>query len=187
MESNQDPNNVKSGASSPEFRKNMGRLRYIPIEDLKEIARKGGLAKSERKRLSSQLNPIKTGKATSIIPISKCNECPINSVCGWYKENAACSLELNIRRNAIAQFKAFVGVNPEDMLKEMFKKYNQLEEEVRKNPSHYNLSQLMYLLMNIYQMKFGNLGKAKQGFNIPIQNQSSEIKELMKELREAKD
>lgn len=187
METNQDPNNVKSGASSPEFRKNMGRLRNIPIEDLKEIARKGGLAKSERKRLSSQINPIKTGKATSIIAIARCNECPINTICGYYKENAACSLELNIRRNAITQFKAIAGINPEDMLKEMSKAYTKLNEEVNKNPTQYNLLQLMYLLMNIYEMKFGKLGKTKQSFNIPIQTQSSEIKELMKKLREAKD
>jgi hypothetical protein len=184
--SNNESNNEKQGQSSPEWRKNMGRLRNIPIEERRKIARKGGLAKSERKRLSSQLNPIKTGNSTSIISIAKCNECPINHICGYYKKDSACSLELNIRRNALSQFKAIAGSNPDDMLKEMSKAYFLLEEEVHKNPTLYNLSQLMYLLMHIYEMKFRQYGKTRKGINISIQSESNEVKKLMKELRDFK-
>ncbi len=155
MDPNQDSNQAKTGASAPEWRKNVGRLALLPREELIAIARKGGEARSLKKQLAAQLNPIKTGTSTSVISISRCNECPLKDSCKWYEANAACSLELNIRRNAVLQFKAFVGNNPEELLAEIMRTYHKLEMMAEEDPSFYKCLQQMHLLMSIYQMKFG--------------------------------
>lgn len=178
---NNDPNNGKLYAPSPFFEKNKGRLARLPQEERRNIAQKGGLARSERKRLSSQLNPIKTGKATSIILITNCDDCQIKEECILYKKGSACQVELNIRRNTVGQFKAFVGNKPEDMLREIMKVYLNLETMVKDNPSFYKLSQLLYILLNIYQMKFGEKSFITN-VNTDINNPSVDIKNIMKKI-----
>ncbi|MCF7859700.1 MAG: hypothetical protein K9N07_10340 [Candidatus Cloacimonetes bacterium] len=182
MTSNNESNYGNSYSPSPSFIKNKGRLSRLPPEERSRIARKGGLAKSEKKKLSSQLNPIKTGGATKALPISKCNDCPIKEICHFYKEDTACSIELNVYRSMAQEFKAFIGNDPKDILIKIMKTYMVLEKEVSINPSEYKLMQQIYLLMKIYEMKFG---KASFRLNIekPI-NTSEDIKELMNELRE---
>jgi|SRR3989344_1144286 len=178
---NNEANKGKLYCPSP-FEKNKGRLKRLPPEERRSIARKGGLAKSERKRASSQLNPITSGNHTIVINIAKCNECPIKHYCELYKKDSACRIELNIRRDLIRQFKAFAGVNPKDMMKEIMKIYRKLEEATNKDPSFYKLLQQVYLLINIYKMKFGD-----KSFSISLQgdlnNTSFEIKKIMDELR----
>lgn len=124
MRTIKDANNENRGVPSPSFIKNMGRLKDLPPSERVAIARKGGLVVSERKKRSSQLNPITTGRATSVIDIANCDDCPISSVCHLYKPNSACAIEIQIRRNLIRQFKAFAGTNPEDLLLEIMKAYN---------------------------------------------------------------
>jgi hypothetical protein len=53
------------------------------------------------------------------------------------------------------EFKAFTGNNPKEMLVKIMKAYLTLEEEVKNNPSEYKLTQQVYLLMKIYELKFG--------------------------------
>ena len=182
MEPNNESNNGKPYCPSPEFEKNKGRLARLQPEELSEIARKGGLAKSEKKTISSQLNPIKTGKATSVISISTCNDCPIKEECPLYGENSACQIEVNIRRNIVKQFKVFVGNKPEDMLKEIMALYLRLEKMIEEDPSFHKLNQQLYLLMSIYKMKFG-----EKTFNTNINtnndNPSADVKKIMDELR----
>ncbi|MFH1972387.1 MAG: hypothetical protein ABIJ18_02810 [archaeon] len=155
MKPNYNANNDKNITAPPSFRQNWGRLARLPREERIEIARKGGLARSEKKRLSSQLNPIKTGKATSVISITNCDDCQLKRDCDYYKEHSACQIEINIRRNTIQQFKALAGNSPEDMLGEMAKTYMKLERIADENPTFYNLLQQVYLLMKVYELKFG--------------------------------
>lgn len=152
---NKDANQEKPCSHSPLFLKNRGRIAFLPPAERVAMARKGGLVKSERKKQMSQINPVRTGKATSIISIGQCNDCPSKSDCREYKADSACVIELNIRRNLIGQFKAFVGERPEDLLIEMMKLHQKLEKEIDKNPTYYNLTQQIYLLIRIYQLKFG--------------------------------
>lgn len=154
MEPNHDPNQGNKGASSP-FEQNKGRFGRLPPEELSIIARKGGLARSERKTLSSQLNPIKTGKATSALSISQCDECPLRRECDFYSPNSACQVELNIRRNIARQIKAFTGNSPQDMLLELLRIYKQLDDASEKEPSFHKTIQLLYVLIVIYKLKFG--------------------------------
>lgn len=186
MEPNNVSNNENPHSSSQEFNKNKGRLARLSLAERQDIARKGGLARSERKRLSSQINAIKTGSSTKAISISTCDSCPSKAECGYYRKDMACQIELNLRRNIVRQYNAITGINPQDLLKEMFYTYKQLENLVLEKPSFYALLQLVYLQMQIYQMKFGKMGK-KQGINIPIINASTEVKSLMKELRDAEN
>ena len=148
-------NNGENYGSSPSFKKNQGRLAKLQPKERKEIARKGGLAKSEKKRLNNQLNAIKTGKYTDF-HISKCNECPLNKTCDYYKKDSACKIEINIKRNVVNQFKAFVGNNPEDMLKEIMRQYKNLEKEAQTSPTYTKNIQMLYLLIKIYEMKYHN-------------------------------
>jgi hypothetical protein len=181
-EPNNESNNGKPYLPSPFFEKNKGRLARLQPEERRAIAQKGGLAKSERKRLSSQLNPIKTGKATSIISISNCDDCQIKEDCPLYRNGSACQVELNIRKSTVRQFKAFIGNNPEDMLKEIMKAYCKLEEMAEEDPSFYKLSQLLYLLLGIYKMKF-----CEESFitnvNATIDSNSTDIKKIMEKIR----
>jgi hypothetical protein len=155
MTPNNEANQGKQDLPSPKFADNMGRLASLPPDERREVARKGGLAKSERKKVSCQLNPINTGNATKAILITQCNDCFAKETCTYYVKDKACQIEINIRRNVNSQFKAIAGLNPEDMLKEMFKTYRQLEEEVHKTPNFQALLQQMYLLIRIYELKFG--------------------------------
>lgn len=166
---------------SPFFEKNKGRLARLPPKERRAIARKGGLATSEKKKLSSQLNPIKTGKATSIISIINCDDCQIKEDCPLYRKGLACQVELNIRKDTVRQFKAFVGNKPEDMLKEIMKTYRKFERLVEDDPSFYKLSQLLYLLLSIYRMKFGEKSFVTK-INSSNDNPSSDVKKLMEEL-----
>ncbi|MCX6711493.1 MAG: hypothetical protein NT139_00440 [Candidatus Woesearchaeota archaeon] len=126
----------------------------MPPEERRDIARKGGLAKSGRKTLSCRLNPIKTGRYASI-PITKCDECEKKEECPFYKKGSACKIELNIRKNIIRQFKALGGNKPEDMLIEIGNIFTKLEDMVDKKPSFNKLRQLLNILIRIYKMKFG--------------------------------
>jgi len=183
---NNDPNNGKLYSPSPFFEKNKGRLARLPPEERRSIAQKGGLATSERKKLSSQLNPIKTGKATSIISIVNCDDCQIKEDCLLYEKGSACQVELNIRKNTVRQFKAFVGSKPEDMLREIMKVYLKLEAMVKDDPSFYKISQLLYILLNIYQMKFGEKSFITN-VNADINNPSIDIKKIMKKIYKGGD
>lgn len=182
MTPNNESNKGNSCDFSPSFLHNRGRLSRLPPEERKKIAQKGGLARSEKKKLSSQLNPIKTGNSTKAVSISKCNECLINDFCDYYKKDSACSIELNVYRNMAHNFKAFIGNNPKDMLVKIMKTYIELEQQVNKDPSEYKLTQQIYLLMKIYEMKFGRGSfSIKSSTNI---NPSDEIKQLMKQLKD---
>jgi hypothetical protein len=181
MTPNNESKQGKQDVPSPNFADNMGRLSSLSPEERIAIARKGGLAKSERKKVSCQLNPINTGNATKVIPITLCNNCYAKETCAYYVKDKACQIEINIRRNVHSQFKAIAGLNPEDMLREMFKTYQQLDEDVQKNPTFQALLAQMYLLIRIYDLKFGK-GEYMQKSSISSNN-TKDIKDLMKELR----
>ena len=89
MTSNNHANNGNSYSHSP-FEHNKGRLKRLPPEERRAIARKGGLAKSEKKKLSSQLNPVKSGRATKVFSIINCDDCEIKTDCPLYRKNTAC-------------------------------------------------------------------------------------------------
>ena len=182
---NHDSNQGKRGLKSSQFEENKGRIKRLPLNEIRKLAKKGGEAKSEKKRLSCQINPIKTGQATYAISISKCNECPVRNVCNEYEKNSACKIEISIRRNLIGHFKAFVGTNPEDMLKEMMKIYMKIEQATKEDPTFYNLSQQLYLLMNIYKMKYGDKSSLAM-VNLNVNNPSLDVKDIMKKIRATK-
>ncbi len=182
METNHDANQEKTCKKSLEYKKNVGRFSRLTQEELSRIARKGGQARSERKRLSSQLNPIKSGNATSVFNIAKCDDCLIKVDCDFYRQGSACQVEINIRRNIIRQFKAFQGDNPKDMLIEIMRVYKKLEQMVEEDKSFYKYTQLFHMLLHLYRMKFceGHFDKKilEDGLNISL-----EVKRIMKELR----
>lgn len=155
-ESNQESNHGKNGGLSLPFLKNKGRFANLSPEERSSIARKGGLTMSSRKRLSSQLNAIKTGQSTKVIQISKCNGCPLKNSCHLYKPNAACRIELNLRRNLILRLNAVTGNNPEDLLQEILRVYQRIEDEVSENPSFNHLLIQIKLLVELYKLKYGD-------------------------------
>ncbi|NCC70765.1 hypothetical protein EOM09_04235 [bacterium] len=130
-----------------------GRFANLTKEEIKEISRKGGIARTEKKKLQSQLNAIKTGK-DSKYDFSECNKCQLKDKCSFYRENRCCQIEIQTRKNTIQKFAKFQFKTPEEMLEKMMLSYDKLEEEINKENDFKKKVQLMYLLLEIYKLKF---------------------------------
>jgi len=191
-EPNRDTDNIEKEQNdeekykdSPFLNKNKGglskgRFDFMTPEKRIEMARLGGSATSEKKRLSSRLNPITTGRYSGI---PNCDDCEKKDTCILYREGLACQVELNIKRNAVRAFSAIAGGTPEDMLVEMYRVYEKIVDIIEEDPSYTKYQNLMYMLMNIYRLKFGEALFIKS-FNIDISNNPTlDIKNLMAVVR----
>jgi len=158
-------------------------LSSLPKEEARKIQAMGGAAT----------------KGISKKPYTKCINCDIRFTCrrafeeaetSKYrnKENARCVYELESRHGdkdkQLQEFKAFIGGDPRDLLTKIQTLFNKLEGMVDAEPSYTKQTNLLYLMMNIYRLKFGEKAFV-MNVNADISNNPSlDIKGLMKELRE---
>ena len=165
------------------------RLDIIPVERAREIQSMGG----------------KASKGISKKHYSKCINCDIRQVCRrayeeaikgrkkgekWDDNEARCVYEIegrqSIRDQSLKDYMAFVSADPVDMLEKIQTTFKKLEEAVAKEPSYTKLTNMLYLMMNIYKMKFGekafimNVTKNMDG------NPSLDVKSIMEEIRKGK-
>lgn len=128
-------------------------MKDLPPEQRREIASMGG----------------KAGKGVKKPRYTKCVDCDIRNRClrafedaetrNIEEEKARCIFELESRKYRKARFARdlhmFVSPNPEDMLDKVAVAYAKLEAITDKNPNVRDTANLLFFLMNIYKMKFG--------------------------------
>lgn len=87
-----------------------------------------------------------------------------------------------IKRGLFKDMRAFVSTDPADMLVKIESTFRKLEETVEKNPSYTKQANLLYMLINIYKLKFG-----EKVFSLSVKkditNPTLDVKTIMKELR----
>ena len=105
----------------------------------------------------------------------KCQDCSMKVPANFSKVSG---VERQLRNYA-----AFVGHNPEQLLAKIQEVYQKLEDIVDKDPSYTKLTNMIYLLVNIYKLKFGDkLFVAKITKN--LDNPTMDIKHIMTAFRD---
>jgi len=186
------PNNegsIKSKKRMPpkEFIENIGSFATMDKDKLHKIAVMGG----------------KAGGAVTGGHYTRCINCEVRSTCrrafeesnkeGWEDKESRCVYEMegrqSIRANNLKEYKAFVSSDPVDLLAKIQTVYAQLENEVQKDLSYTKLTNLLYMLMNIYRLKFGEKAFVMHAHKDLDNKATLDVKALMKEMREeaAKD
>lgn len=167
--------------SSKGWEESKGRFARLPKEEITAIAAKGGSTPS-------------TGKGKAY---TKCIKCEIRGSCKrayeeskkhkWSDDESRCVYEMEgrqqIRDMDLREYKAFVSANPVDLLEKIQTTFKKLEEEVKKDVSYTKLTNLLYLLMNIYRLKFGEKAFVMNVHKDVGSNASMDIKEMVKEMR----
>ena len=140
----------------------------------------------------------RAGKGVTRKRYSRCMTCEMKSTCRRAFEEsrkkhlddneARCVYEMENRRSLkdghLMNYRAFVSSDPVDLLAKIQSIYTLLEEEVKKDVTYTKLTNLLYLMMNIYRLKFG-----EKAFLVNVNknldnNASLDIKDIMQELRQ---
>ena len=182
-----DPNQ-KGKSDIPKWSEH--RFDVIPVERAREIQSMGGKATKGIKKKH----------------YSKCIVCDIRQVCrrafeeaikgrergaDWNDDEARCVYEIEgrqaIRDQSLKDYNAFVSADPVDLLEKIQTTFKKLEETVEKDPSYTKITSMLYLMMNIYRLKFGEKVFTMNVHKNMGDNPSLDIKEIMKEIQKAKD
>ena len=178
--------NINNKTMENKFTKNIGRFSRIPKKELIKISSAAG----------------KAGLGVTRKRFTKCIDCDIRHVCrrafeeakkgrargeNWTDDEARCVYEIEgrqaIKDRDMRDYKAFVSADPVDLLVKIQTTFKQLEAVVEKDPSYTKLTNLLYLMMNIYRLKFGEkafvVNVTKNMDNSP----SMDIKKIMNEIR----
>ena len=165
----------------PGFIRNIGRIANLPKEERQALAAKGGAASA----------------GISKKAYTKCIKCELRGSCrrafeeskknGWSDEESRCVYEIEgrqaIRDNDLREYRAFISADPTDLLAKIQTTYKLLEEEVHKDVTYTKLTNLLYLLMNIYRLKFGEKAFIMNVNKDIGTNATLDIKAIMKEMR----
>ncbi len=195
-----DPDPKKEGYSSDKLNKKenkidkyphltmKGQFATMPKDKLIKISKKAGSVK----------NPNK-GKKYSL-----CLKCEARFSCkrafeethnarakgkDWPpEERARCVFEIEGRAlnkdKVFRDLKAFISSDPTDLLLKIESQFKRVEAEAQKDPSYTKAVNLLYILQNIYRLKFGEkMFNMNVNKNINSGNPSLDIKEIMKEIR----
>lgn len=155
-------------------------------EEIRLIAQKGGRAPS-------------TGKGKHY---TKCIKCDIRYTCirafeesknarekgkNFPDDQSRCVYEIEgrqaIKEQNFFDHKAFVSANPIDLLTKIQVTFKKLEAIVDKDPSYTKTANLLYMMMNIYKLKFGEKAFIMNVNTNLNNNPSMDIKEIMHEIR----
>jgi len=178
-----DKDNINNDSFTPpkEFLESQGRFARLPEAERKALAAKGGAAT----------------KGISKKHYTKCVKCELRGTCrrayeeskkkDWADDESRCVYEIegrqSLRDNDLREYKAFISHDPTDLLAKIQSTYKLLEEEVTKDTSYTKLTNLLYLLMNIYRLKFGEKAFIMNVNKNLDTNASLDIKAIMKEMR----
>jgi len=118
----------------------------------------------------------------------------IERLLNFSDEDARCVYELEgkyeLQIQNLADAKAFVSADPRDLLSKILVTYRKLEVVVDADPSYTKLTNLLYLLMNIYRLKFGEKAfvlHANAGGVGSDGSMSLDVKKIMSEIRSLED
>ena len=165
-------------------------------------------SKDGKQNVETEKNKIIDVSKIVAVNFSRCIECEMKVICKHafeesktvilggrriMSEESRCMYELQnqrqIKETLVNNFKAFVSANPVDLLVKIQKLYGDMEVELENNPSFAKQSQLMYILMNTYKLKFGekvfkvNMTANSNNQEVP----TLDIKQMMTELRKGID
>lgn len=105
----------------------------------------------------------------------------------WPETKARCIYEVENRHAAkdrnFKELQAFIGDDPKDLLTKIQTLFSKLEGMVDAEPSYTKQTNLLYLMMNIYRLKFGEKAFVMNVNANVGNNPSLDIKGLMNELR----
>lgn len=163
---------------NPKFLEQRGRFSRLSKEQRIAIARKGG---STPKKLYNKCHKCEIRfTCPRAYEDARLNKRPMdNSRCVYEMESKYDELDKNMKDVA-----AFVSADPSDLLTKIQITFKKLEAVVDKDPSYTKLTNMLYLMMNIYKMKFGEKAFIMRvNKNLDSGSPSLDIKSIMKEIR----